>query len=426
MKHTFKVAALSLLAIAGITSCSDELDSQSIFNIKPEKIDQNLYSAPLDSFCKRNFLETYNMDFKYKMQDVASDVNKNLTPATFERCEAMAVLVKYLWYDVYCNNVGDSVEVGREFLRKNSPRIVHLVGSKNMNPIQGTEILGTSEGGIKITLYRCNDLDISDLDYCNKYYFHVMHHEFGHQLCSRFVVPREYRMLSSGFYDALGWQETCDSVALGDGFITQYARNNYEDDFVEMLATYVTSTPAYWQERLVRAKDQWEEVTFDKDSHGWKEFDKIRARIVTQGANIDSIGYVKEQNSQHLTIVRKSIKRTSAAKKGDYEYALPDADGNIQYITREDGKRGDQLITKKLEMLTEWLDKNYGIDIERLHTSVMQRSYITDADGNLVLDAQGRPQNRIVQPYQGSATLLDYLLENMRNYKTIDNFDFIK
>ncbi|MCF0196359.1 MAG: hypothetical protein HUK03_03830 [Bacteroidaceae bacterium] len=427
MKQTFKIFLCSILAIGGMVSCSkDELDSESIFSIKPEVIDKTRYSAPLDSFCKKNFLETYNVNFKYKMDDMASDVNKNLTPASYENCEKMAVLVKYLWYDVYHYNVGKNDSAGYEFLKKNSPRIIHLIGSRNMNPVQGTEILGTAEGGIKTTLYRANELDITDLDYCNTYYFHVMHHEFGHQLCSRFVVPRDYRTISSGFYDALGWQNTCDSVALGDGFITQYSRNNYEDDFVEMLSTYATSTPAFWEDRLERAKFQWEEVTFDKDTHGWKEFDRMQSKIIREGGNRDSVGYLKEQTSNNKTIVRKVIKRTVSENKNDYTYAIPDAEGNIQYVLKEAGTTGTDKLNKKLDLLKVWLKDNYEIELDTIRQAVLERSYETNPDGSLILDEKGKPINRIVQPYKGSATLLDYLLENMRNYKTIDEFDFLK
>ena len=333
MKQTFKIFLCSILAIGGMVSCSkDELDSESIFSIKPEVIDKTRYSAPLDSFCKKNFLETYNVNFKYKMDDMASDVNKNLTPASYENCEKMAVLVKYLWYDVYHYNVGKNDSAGYEFLKKNSPRIIHLIGS----------------------------------------------------------------------------------------------RNNYEDDFVEMLSTYATSTPAFWEDRLERAKFQWEEVTFDKDTHGWKEFDRMQSKIIREGGNRDSVGYLKEQTSNNKTIVRKVIKRTVSENKNDYTYAIPDAEGNIQYVLKEAGTTGTDKLNKKLDLLKVWLKDNYEIELDTIRQAVLERSYETNPDGSLILDEKGKPINRIVQPYKGSATLLDYLLENMRNYKTIDEFDFLK
>jgi len=426
MKKLFNIFLFAAAATLGLGSCAeDNLSDESIFDIRPDVIDKTQFSAPLDSFCKKNFLQTYNVDFKYKMQDISSSVDKNLTPASYEKCEEMAVLIKYLWYDVYQQNVGSSAADGYEFLKQNSPRIIHLIGSKNMNPVQGTEILGTSEGGIKVTLYRSNSLDISDLDYCNRYFFKTTHHEFGHVLHSNYVVPLEYRTLSSGFYDALGWQETCDSVALGDGFISQYSRNNYNDDFVEMLANYVTMTPNKWNDCLAKAAFQWEEVTYDKDSNGWKEFEKILARYNKQGGDIDSIGYVKSKTSTKLTIVRKIIKRDVTEEKNDYAYAIPDADGNIQYVFKEEGKTGTELILKKLSMLKDWMKEHYNADLDQLRHAVLSRSYVMDENGEIVYE-NGKPLNRIVQPYGGKATLLEYLVDKMRNYETVETFDFIK
>lgn len=91
----------------------------------------------------------------------------------------MARLVKYLWFDVY------GTVVGEEFLKENGPRIIHLIGSPAYNPISGTIVLGTAEGDIKVTLYSCNDLDPTNIDMMNEYYFKTMHHEFAPHLTSK-------------------------------------------------------------------------------------------------------------------------------------------------------------------------------------------------------------------------------------------------
>lgn len=45
-------------------------------------------------------------------------------------------------------------------------------------------VLGTAEGGMKITLYNVNDInpDKIDINLLNEYYFQTMHHEFAHIL----------------------------------------------------------------------------------------------------------------------------------------------------------------------------------------------------------------------------------------------------
>ena len=79
------------------------------------------------------------------------------------KAQQMAKIVKYLWFDAY------GTVVGPDFLKENGPRIIHLIGSPAYNPISGTILLGTAEGGLKVTLYRCNELDPTNVDQLNDY-----------------------------------------------------------------------------------------------------------------------------------------------------------------------------------------------------------------------------------------------------------------
>lgn len=47
---------------------------------------------PLDTFIKKEFLEEYNMKFSYKFEDKSSDMQKNLTPAAYDKSVDLAVL----------------------------------------------------------------------------------------------------------------------------------------------------------------------------------------------------------------------------------------------------------------------------------------------------------------------------------------------
>ena len=89
-------------------------------------MDRSAYTFPLDTFVKKNFLEPYNLKYIYKMEDVGSDMQKNLVPATYEKSVDLAVLVKYLWLDVYAKLAGEK-EV---FLKKYSPRIIHSLARR--------------------------------------------------------------------------------------------------------------------------------------------------------------------------------------------------------------------------------------------------------------------------------------------------------
>ena len=135
-------------------------------------MDKTQYTFPLDTFIKKEFLEPYNVKFTYKFDDKGSDKNKNLTPASYDKCVDLAVLTKFMWYDVY------KKLAGVEFLKKFSPRVINLTGSKNYNPSSGTETLGDASSGVKINLYNVNNLDVNDIEMLNEYSFKTMHHEF--------------------------------------------------------------------------------------------------------------------------------------------------------------------------------------------------------------------------------------------------------
>ncbi|MDD3322928.1 MAG: putative zinc-binding metallopeptidase [Paludibacter sp.] len=238
----FKIILICLLPIS-FFSCStkDEFDS-SIFDTK-DTLSINSASYEFDSWLQESYLIPYNLDFRYKLQDVGSDQDYNLVPTSLEKAEQMAKLVKYLWFDVY------GTIVGPEFLKENGPRIIHLVGSPAYNPVSGTILLGTAEGGLKVTLYRCNELDPTNIDQLNEYYFKTMHHEFAHILHQKKNYPVEFGLISQGKYNPLGWQERTASEAATLGFVSSYAGSQKREDFVEIIANY-----------LVKSNEQWDSI----------------------------------------------------------------------------------------------------------------------------------------------------------------------
>ena len=68
-------------------------------------------------------------------------------------------------------------------------------------------MLGTAEGGKKITLYEVNSLDFEnvDIEVLNEYYFKTMHHEFAHILHQKrnydhrlIALPKENMLVPTG------------------------------------------------------------------------------------------------------------------------------------------------------------------------------------------------------------------------------------
>ncbi|MCD8282705.1 MAG: putative zinc-binding metallopeptidase, partial [Prevotella sp.] len=215
MKAKYHILTLAVVAVVmcGFPACSDDDFTESIFDTTEYYLDKSSYTFPLDTFIKVEFLEPYNLRYIYKMEDIGTDLQKNLVPATYEKSTELAVLSKYLWYDVYKKCVSE------EFLKIYSPRIIHVVGSPAYNPSSGTEDLGYAEGGLKITLYNANNLDVADIDYMNDKFFRTMHHEFSHILAQNYTYPTAFSLISNGAYNPIDWSTSPDSVVASKGFV---------------------------------------------------------------------------------------------------------------------------------------------------------------------------------------------------------------
>jgi substrate import-associated zinc metallohydrolase lipoprotein len=159
--------------------------------------------------------------------------------------------------------------MGAEFLKLYAPRIINVLGSPAINAAQGTETLGVAEGGMKITLYNMNGIDLGNMAWLNQYIFHVMHHEFSHILHQTKTFPGEYELISAGKYDSQSWQYHSDEEAYSLGFVTPYSMSEAHEDFVEVISSYITDTRQRWQDRgITMAEDHTHIVEWDEDQEG--------------------------------------------------------------------------------------------------------------------------------------------------------------
>jgi substrate import-associated zinc metallohydrolase lipoprotein len=119
-------------------------------------------------------------------------------------------------------------------------------------------ILGTAEGGLKITMYYINALMLDPI-FLNTYYFKTMHHEFTHILNQTKPYSTDFNMISGTDYVNDSWNSkypdnpTGNANCLKDGFISPYASSEHREDFAELLSIYVTSTAAQWEQKLTTA-----------------------------------------------------------------------------------------------------------------------------------------------------------------------------
>ena len=148
MKHTY-IFLFGLLALL-VSACSnDDLDKESIFTETTQT-----ESTPLDQWVKTNFTDPYNIRFLYRYNDKETNNYYNVIPADYNKSVALAILLKHVWIDSYTELVG------QDFMKTYSPRVYQLIGSAEYNSSTGSIVLGTAEGGIKVTLFRVNDIDV--------------------------------------------------------------------------------------------------------------------------------------------------------------------------------------------------------------------------------------------------------------------------
>ena len=185
------------------------------------------------------------------MEDIEADMKYTLAPAMPDKCIALSKVIKYLWLEAY-----DEV-AGLTFTRTYTPRVIHMIGSGAYNT-NNTVVLGTAEGGLKITLYRVNDIDPEHVTAAqlNDAYLKTMHHEFAHILHQTKNYSTEYQNITGKDYIGDDWSSNSQTEALArsKGFISRYARYSADEDFVEMISIFVTRDEAAW-EALLKASE---------------------------------------------------------------------------------------------------------------------------------------------------------------------------
>ena len=233
-------AAVSLCTV----SCEKEqLSSESV--IKVSQYEENDF----DKWLRVNYLTPYNIDFIYRYEFIESDMNYYTVPADMECSIMMAHLVKYLCIESY-----DEV-AGVAFTRQYFPKMFFLIGEFEYRN-NGTMILGTAEGGKKILLSGLNYLKsiVSNIEALNYYYIKTIHHEFVHILNQTVDFSADYQLITGSGYVADSWSEyPYNEGYLQRGFISAYSQQSVDEDFAEMMSTYITNSEEWWNEQMETA-----------------------------------------------------------------------------------------------------------------------------------------------------------------------------
>lgn len=363
-KIQYYISALLLVAVAAmsLSSCSEDKLGPTIFPDVDETLDPNSYSYKLDKFLQENYLKKYNLTFLYKMPDISTNMNYNLVPAQYDNAIDLAVLCKHLWFDVY-----DKI-AGEQFLKTYGPRIILLVGSPAINATSGSETVGLAEGGIKITLFKVNAMNINDFQQMNELYFHTMHHEFSHILHQTKTYPTEFNTISVGRYDPNNWQYRGDEVT-SLGFVTNYASSEYREDFAETIACFIVYTDAQWERMIELASRGWATSASEDDLD----------------AQYYSFYYYPNNDAeQELVYLEERYVVTVVDEDGTvhkYWRNERDSQGNrivVYDVEDKDGIDGKAAIEQKVQIAREWFRTAWNVDLDSLRHEVQVRQATYD------------------------------------------------
>lgn len=285
MKKYILYALFAVATGTTFVSCSeDDLSPESV--ITADKKQENDF----DKWLKVNFVNTYNLDFKYRYEYKETDPDYYTVPAKLDQAIEMAHLVKYLCLESY-----DEV-AGVNFTRAYFPKMIFTIGEweyRNNNTI----ILGTAESGKKILLTGVNYIDQykNSPAMLNTMYFKTIHHEFTHILNQTKEYSAEFKLITGSSYVADSWnEEPFNTDYLTRGFISDYAQHSDTEDFAEMMSMYVTNSKEQWDAWMEEAGESGAQLlqakldivkSYMQDSWGIN-MDKLRDAILRRQADL--------------------------------------------------------------------------------------------------------------------------------------------
>ena len=364
---------LSAFAFMALASCSEEELGPTIFPDVSDDADPSSYTYQFDTWVNREFRDVYNLEFKYRMEDVEADMNYNLVPAKYDKARDLCLLSKYLWFDAYKEHAGV------DFLKQYGPRILHLIGSPAINATTGTEILGLAEGGLKVTLFKVNEMDVDNINMLNELYFRTMHHEFGHILHQTKSYPVEFNLLSAGRYDDSSWQSQEIGYVNSLGFVTPYSSSQYREDYAETIANYITRPQSQLDLIMWMAAKGWsngkdeDDKNLDPDAHYYcyyyipnpEEPEKRTYILYSEEKDSTFRPSLVDENGNHYYTVEEV--EAYIAKRSE------EVPGGLIPVEDKDGVDGADMILQKQNIVRNWFTDAWKLDYDAMRKIVLRR-----------------------------------------------------
>ncbi len=289
MKKYLYLTAIALACCgATLLSCNDsKLGGDSIFSTEAQK--RNSF----DQWLYKNYTMPYNVDFQYRLKTEETDKSYNFVPADSAKTAKLAIITKFMWFDPYAETIG------LDFVKENVPRIIVAVGIPGYTRYR-TEVVGSAEGGYKVTLSKVNALTddlLKDYRSMTGFYFHTMHHEFMHILNQKKPYDESYDNISRSDYVSGNWTSVPEKRAYALGFVSPYSMENPAEDIAELYSIYVTSTPQEWNAIMQAAGTKGTSIinrklkmVRDYMKNAWDaDIDLLRNAILRRGGKISTL-----------------------------------------------------------------------------------------------------------------------------------------
>jgi substrate import-associated zinc metallohydrolase lipoprotein len=235
------VLVLSSVLFLGACASDEPLTESILDTTVPVK-------SSLDNWIDTNFLTPYNINVQYKWDQNLVDNNRYLFPPTQTKVQPALEIVQKIWLQSY-STIG-----GPDFVKKIAPREFVLVGGVNLNTT-GTITLGLADAGQRITLFETDNVDKTDRENVKRF-IKTIQHEYIHILnqTKPFDEKTLAKITPTGYTS--NWYATSTAVANEEGFISDYARSNINEDFAEMAATMLINSKAEYQAILDGIEDE--------------------------------------------------------------------------------------------------------------------------------------------------------------------------
>ena len=240
MKQLLRITALILMITVCACTKKETLDESTLLGLGGD----TWTKGAIDKWAYDSMTKPYNIEVKYRWDPWEVALDATLVPPEESKVIPAMSIVKQIWIEPY------NAETGSEtFIKKYAPKHFVLVGSPQYE-FNG-QILATAEGGNKIVMFVINRFDKNNIVELRRM-LHTIQHEFAHILHQNILYPQEFKTITPGYTST--WFNISKADAQSRGFVTNYAMDNPDDDFVETVATMLIEGKPRFDE-LVNAQN---------------------------------------------------------------------------------------------------------------------------------------------------------------------------